>query len=59
MIHKFQCNTILFYGDFLLVNRTDDSQNLIVIPLIYEFVYIIRLKLMGIATLNFKLIRDF
>ena len=59
MVHKLQCNTILFYGDFLLVNGTDDSQNLIVIPLIYEFVYIIRLKLMGIATLNFKLIRDF
>ena len=59
MVHKLQCNTILFYGDFLLVNRTDDSQNLIVIPLIYEFVYIIGLKLMGIATLNFKLIRDF
>ena len=59
MVHKLDCNIILFYGDFLLINRIDDSQNLIVIPLIYEFVYIITLKLMGIATLNFKLIRDF
>ena len=41
MVHKLQCNTILFYGDFLLVSKTDGSQNLIVIPLIYEFVYIV------------------
>ena len=39
MVHKLECNTILFYGDFLLVTRTDGSKNLIAIPLIYEFVY--------------------
>ena len=41
MVNKLQYNTILFYGDFLLVSRIDGSQNLIVIPLIYEFVYIV------------------
>ena len=41
MVHKLDCNIILFYGDFLLINRIDGSQNLIVIPLIYEFVYIV------------------
>ena len=41
MANKLQCNIILFYGDFLLVSRIDGSQNLIVILLIYEYVYII------------------
>ena len=41
MVHKLECNTILFYGDFLLVSRIGGSQNLIVIRLIYEFVYIV------------------
>ena len=41
MVHKLKCNTILFYGDFLLVSKTDGSQNLIVITLIYEFVHIV------------------
>ena len=41
MVHKLQWNTILYYGDFLLVSRTKGSQNLIVIPSIYEVVYIV------------------
>ena len=41
MVHKLQYNTILFYGDFLFLSRTDGSQNLIVIPSIYEVVYIV------------------
>ena len=41
MVHKLQCNTILYYGFFLLSSRTNSSQNLIVKPLIYEVVYIV------------------
>ena len=41
MVHKLQCNTILYYGSFLLSSRTNSSQNLIVKPSTYEVVYIV------------------
>ena len=47
MVHKLECNTILFYSDFLLVTRTNGSKNLIVIPMIYEFVYILTCETHG------------
>ena len=54
MVHKFQCNTILFYGDLLLVSRIDGLQNLIVIHLIYEFVYIITCETHGYCNSRFQ-----
>ena len=57
MVHKLQCNTILFYGDLLLVSRTDGSQNLNVIPLIYAFVYIVTCKTHGYCNNRFQAYR--